>query len=114
MPDSAIYVTLTEDNFHSEVLASSDPILVDVWAPWCGPCRMLSPLIDELAVDFAGKARIGKLNADEHSYIAKQYNIYAIPTLLFFKDGQLVDRVVGVAPKEVLADKLNNLLVVSC
>jgi len=104
------YITLTDDNFEHEVLNSTTPVLVDFWAPWCGPCRMVGPMIEELATSFAGQAKVGKLHVDEHVRVATQYRIQAVPTLLFFKEGQVVDRVVGVVPKQELVDKLNALL----
>ncbi|MBD1923654.1 thioredoxin [Microcoleus sp. FACHB-831] len=109
MSNNSTYIKLTEDNFESEVLASSAPVLVDFWAAWCGPCRIVNPLIEALAADFEGIAKVGKLNIDDYGQLALHYNVQAIPTLLFFKDGQVVDRVVGVVTKEVLADKLNTL-----
>lgn len=110
MPNHTSTVTLTDDIFESEVLRSTDIVLVDFWAPWCGPCRVLGPIVEGLAADFAGQAKIGKLNIDDYTHTASQYGISAVPTLLFFKEGQIVDRVVGVASKKVLADKLNALL----
>lgn len=110
MSNSFQPITLTEENFHTEVLANPYPVLVDFWAPWCGPCRMLSPIIEELAADFEGQVLVGKLNVDEHETIASKYKIQAIPTLLLFQNGQVVDQVVGVASKKVLAEKLNALL----
>jgi thioredoxin 1 len=104
------YITLTEDNFRAEVLESSQPVLVDFWAAWCGPCRMITPIVEELAVDFAGRAKIAKLNIDDYSQIASRYGISAVPTLLLFQSGQVVDQVVGVAPKRVFAAKLEALL----
>lgn len=107
---SSRYITLTEDNFQAEVLDSSQPVLVDFWAAWCGPCRMITPIVEELATDFAGRAKIAKLNIDDYSNIASRYHINAVPTLLLFQSGQVVDEVVGVVPKRVLAAKLEALL----
>jgi thioredoxin 1 len=102
-------IKLTDDNFQSEVLESQQPVLVDFWAPWCGPCRMVGPMIEELAQQFAGHAKLGKLNIDDSERLATQYGIQAVPTLLFFKDGRVVDQVVGVPPQSVIADKLTAL-----
>jgi thioredoxin 2 len=103
-------VTVTDVNFSQEVLQSPLPVLVDVWAPWCGPCRMLAPVIEELAQEFAGRLKVAKLNSDENRYTASQYHIQGIPTLLFLKNGQLVDQVVGVTPKQHLISKIQQLL----
>lgn len=110
MTDNSQSIILTDDNFQREVLASSVPVLVDFWAPWCGPCRMASPIVEALAIDFEGIAKVGKLNIDDYGRLATQYNIQAVPTLVLFKNGQVVEQLVGVAPKELLADKLNGLL----
>lgn len=93
-------VTLTSAAFQQEVLGNSQVVMVDCWAPWCGPCRALGPVIDEIAGEFHGKAVVGKVNIDEEPDLAEEYEITSIPTLLFFKNGQLVDRIVGVYPKE--------------
>ncbi len=105
----AKYITLTEENFQGEVLESTKPVLVDFWAAWCGPCQALAPVIEEVAVDFEGRAKVGKLDVDDNATIAMEYDIRSIPTLLFFKDGQIVDQVIGITPKEVIAEKLDSL-----
>jgi len=101
---------ITSANFEETVLKSDKPVLIDFWAEWCGPCRMVGPIVDELHTDYDGKAVIGKVNVDDQQEIAAQYGIRNIPTILFFKDGEIVDKNVGVAPKGDLAKKINALL----
>ncbi|RXJ91720.1 thioredoxin [Arcobacter sp. CECT 8983] len=101
------YIELTNDNFEATV--NEGVSLVDFWAPWCGPCRMLAPVIDELAEDFDGKANICKVNTDEQQDLAVKYGVRSIPTIVFMKDGEVVDTLVGAQSKQALADKLNSL-----
>ncbi|MCA9089821.1 MAG: thioredoxin [Planctomycetaceae bacterium] len=100
-------VEFTDDNFQSEVLESGEPVLVDFWAPWCGPCKMLTPTIEALAGDFAGKVKVGKLNTDQSRQAAINFRIDSIPTMIVFKGGQPVDRMMGLQPKERIAEMLN-------
>lgn len=109
MADDAKYLTLTDANFSEEVLNSDQPVLVDFWAAWCGPCRVIAPVIEELAGDFEGRAKIGKVDVDQNPTTAMNYNVRSIPTLLFFKDGRVVDQLIGNAPKRVLAERLESL-----
>ena len=102
------YIELTKENFDEVV--SNGVSLVDFWAPWCGPCRMIAPVIEELAEDYEGKANICKVNTDEQQEIAVKFGIRSIPTILFFKDGEIVDQMVGAAGKNVFAEKLDALL----
>ncbi|MCI6989553.1 MAG: thioredoxin [Campylobacter sp.] len=101
------YIELNSQNFDE---AKSGIALVDFWAPWCGPCRMLAPVIDELATEFDGKAKICKVNTDEEQDLAVEYGIRSIPTMLFLKDGEVVDQLIGAQSKQVIANKLNSLL----
>ncbi|MGH8024635.1 MAG: thioredoxin [Limisphaerales bacterium] len=96
---SPLIVTLTQENFATEVLQSPKPVLVDFWAEWCGPCKMIGPLLEELAAEYDGKVKIGKINTDEQQQLASQYGINSIPTLLFFKNGQVVNQMIGARGK---------------
>jgi thioredoxin 1 len=100
---------VTGSNFEQEVLKSTVPVVVDFWAVWCNPCKMIAPTLDAVAADFAGRAKVLKVNVDEEQDIAQKYNIRSIPTLLFFKDGKVTDQIVGVQSKQVIADKLQKL-----
>ena len=102
------YIEVTSANF--EDTTKDGVSMVDFWAPWCGPCRMIAPVIDELAADFDGKAKICKVNTDEEQDIAIKYGIRSIPTILFFKNGELIDQMIGASSKQVLSDKINSLL----
>ena len=98
---------VTQANFQTEVLGSNQPVLVDFWAPWCGPCRMLSPVVEKVAAANAGKAKFVKLNTDENPSISGQYQVSGIPCLILFKDGQVVDRIVGYVPENVITTMLS-------
>jgi len=101
---------VTDANFEEIVLKSEIPVIVDLWAEWCGPCRMVGPVIDELSDDYKGKALMTKLDVDSNQATAQKYSIRNIPTLLFFKNGEIVDKQVGAVPKKVLAGKLDAIL----
>lgn len=101
---------VTDSSFTEEVLNSDIPVLVDFWAPWCGPCRMVSPVVDEIAQQYDGKVKVVKLNTDDNPNVASQYGIRSIPTLMIFKGGDRVDMVVGAVPKTTLANTLEKYL----
>ena len=103
-------IELTNNNFQEIVMKSDKPVLVDFWAEWCGPCRMVGPIVNELATDFEGRAVVGKVDVDSENEIAAQFGIRNIPTLLIFKNGEVVDKQVGVAAKNILAGKLEAVL----
>ena len=103
-------VTVTDATFSTEVERSPMPVLVDAWAAWCGPCKMIAPVIDELAAEMAGRVRVAKLNVDENPMTASRYNLRSIPTLLLFKGGREADRIVGVHPKSEISRRLEQLI----
>jgi len=105
-------IALSAANFAELVLESKQPVLVDVWAEWCGPCRTLGPIVDEIAGEFDGRAVVAKLDSDQNPELAGQLGVRALPTLLFFKDGEIVDRIVGLVPRGELSARLANLLTV--
>jgi len=103
-------VTLSASNWAAEVEQASLPVLVDFWAVWCGPCRMIAPVVEEIAADYEGRLKVGKLNVDENNELAARYGVMSIPTLLLFKNGEPVERIVGFQPKKELAAKIDRAL----
>jgi len=101
---------ITDQNFEDEVLKSTLPVLIDIWAPWCGPCRMIAPVVEKLAEKYDQRFKFCRLNVDQNPQSATQYQIMSIPTLIFFKDGKVVDRVVGAVPESALEPKIEALL----
>ncbi len=106
MATQTAYITVTDTTFEDKVLNNPQPVLVNFWAPWCGPCHVMAPVIEELAAEFAERVTVGKVNVDDYPSLAAQYGIRSIPTLLLFKDGEVVDRAIGVVPKQTLIDTL--------
>jgi len=103
-------VTITAENFEKEVLQATGPVLVDFWAPWCGPCRVIGPVVEEMATQYASQLKVGKLNVDDHPMVAQRYGITGIPALLFFNKGTVVDTVVGAVPKSVLQKHVDSVV----
>jgi thioredoxin 1 len=103
-------VELTDANFEQIALQSDQPVMIDFWAEWCGPCRMVGPIVEEMHGDYEGKAIIAKVNVDENPNISAKFGIRNIPTIIFWKNGEMVDKSVGAVPKNVLTDKMDNLL----
>ena len=103
-------LTLTTNNFQSEVLDADVPVLVDFWAPWCGPCKMIAPIIDELASEQAGRLKVGKVNTDENAELAGEYGVMSIPTLILFKDKEAVERLVGFMSKKDLEEAIDKVM----
>ena len=107
--ENSAAITIDEANFDNEVVKSQQPVLVDFWAEWCGPCKMIAPILDEIAKEKAGSFKVGKVNVDDNQSLSARYNVRAIPTLLFFKNGQLRDQVTGMTSKKDLLNRLEAL-----
>jgi len=103
-------IDVTDQNFEQEVIKSSLPVLVDLWAPWCGPCRMVAPVVEKLSEKYDGQVKFCKVNVDENPKTASNYRVMSIPTLMFFKNGEAVDTVIGALPEQALKPKIENLL----
>ncbi len=110
MAENANITTLTDDNFEEEVLNADEPVLVDFWATWCGPCRQIAPIVEDLADEYEGRAKVGKVDVDENPQTAQEYGVRSIPTLMFFKDGEAQEQVVGAAGKQSLKENLEALV----
>ena len=102
--------TITTSNFEHEVLQAPGPVLIDFWAPWCGPCRLVGPVVEAIATQYTGRLTVGKLNVDEHPTVAQRYGITSIPALVFFHKGQVIDTVVGAVPKRILTAHVDEVL----
>jgi thioredoxin len=103
-------ITLTDNNFEEEVIKSDKPVLIDFWAVWCGPCKIIAPVVEELAGEYEGKIKVGKLDVDENQQASIKYGVRSIPTLLIFKDGKVKDTIIGAVPKSQIVQKLNSAL----
>lgn len=103
-------ITITDGNFDEEVLKSDKPVLIDFWATWCGPCKMIAPIVEELVDEYEGKAKIGKLDVDNNQQTAIKFGVRSIPTILIFKDGKLKDTIIGAVPKGQIVQKLNSAI----
>lgn len=103
-------INLTDTDFEEMVVQADQPVVVDFWADWCSPCRRMAPIIEEVAADFAGRVRVAKLNVDENGEVTGRYGVLSIPTLLFFKNGEVVERLIGVRPKEEVEEILQRIL----
>ena len=103
-------IILSESNWEEEVIKSNIPVMIDFWAAWCAPCLIISPIVEEISNEYGDKIKVGKLNVDENPSIAGRYSIMGIPTILFFKDGNIVDQVVGAVPKRILEEKVKKIL----
>ena len=103
-------ITFTDNNFEEEVIKSDKPVLIDFWAVWCGPCKIIAPVVEELAAEYEGKIKVGKLDVDENQQASIKYGVRSIPTLLIFKDGKVKDTIIGAVPKSQIVQKLNSAL----
>jgi thioredoxin 1 len=103
-------IAITDNEFDQEVVKSDKPVIVDFWAAWCGPCKMIAPILEEVATEYDGKLKVAKIDVDSNTKIASQYGIMSIPTLLFFKDGKLVDQVIGAMPKAQLVNRIAKVI----
>ena len=99
-------IELTDSNFQAEVIKADTPVLIDFWAEWCGPCKIIAPVVEEIAIEYQGKLKVGKVDVDNNQQVAMQFGIRSIPTLLIFKGGKVVDQVVGAVPKKMLVEKI--------
>ncbi len=109
MSDNVKYLTLNSENFKSEVIESNIPVLVDFWAAWCGPCQVMNPIVANLAEEWEGKVKVAKANIDDNEAIATEYDVQAIPTILIFRDGEIIERFTSIVPQATLEEKLNEL-----
>ena len=103
-------IEFTDANFDSEVIKSDTPVLVDFWAPWCGPCKMIAPIVEEISTEYDGRLKVGKVNTDDNQKVASDYGVMSIPTLMIFKDGEVVERIIGAQPKGALTTKIDDVL----